>query len=45
MPAIQPDRRDHHFVVDELLDAVRVASRRFGSIFVRLFAEEPIDVA
>src|SRR5256712_13416509 len=41
---VQPDRRDHHLVVDELLDAVQGRLAPLRVQLVRLFLEEPIDV-
>src|SRR3989449_10580099 len=41
---VQPDRRDHHLVVDELLDPVQDRLAPLRVQLVRLFAEEPIDV-
>src|SRR5712692_9494135 len=41
----QPDRREHHLVVDELLDAVQGGLAAFDVEVARLLAEEAVDVA
>src|SRR5262245_23974046 len=41
---VQPDRRDHRLVVDELLDPVQRRLPPLGVDLVRLLQEEPVDV-
>src|SRR5438270_10364093 len=38
------DRREHHALVDELLDAMQQRLALLGIDLDRLFAEEPVDV-
>src|SRR5258705_3741399 len=43
-PGVQPDRRDHGLVVDELLDAVQGGLAPLRVEIARLLQEKPVDV-